>query len=188
MLSQHLYFSPSPKSYLSFMLLHTFSLKYNYVDTPNKCVLYYDPTVECHTQEYTIFSSIAYCGLIIFIICPTILQPTRPLRRCVSHCEFQRSMFCTFVESFQGQYKDGTNGTRDLRTVSASFLILRIVILFLFVNHHRSISRTLELEGVLLACATCIHAITRPYKLNNTLHAEIISRHRLLTRKLKLSA
>ena len=30
------------------------------------------------------------------------------------------------VESFQGQYKDGSNGTWDFRMVSASFLILDI--------------------------------------------------------------
>ena len=43
-------------------------------------------------------------------------------------------MLCTFVESFQGQYKDGTNRTRDFRMVSASFLILRILILATFHN------------------------------------------------------
>ena len=70
-----------------------------------------------------------------------------------------------FVESFQGQYKDGTNGTRDFRMVSASFLILRISTLLLFLNHHRLLTHTSILQGAFLACATCVHAITRPYKL-----------------------
>ena len=160
------------------MLLHTFPFKYNYVDTPNKCVLYYDPTVECHTQEYTIFAAIAYCVLVIFIILPTILlilYPTRLFRKCVSCCGFRSwHALHMFVESFQGQYKDGTNGTRDFRMVSASFLILRILILFLFINHHRTISRTSELQGVLIICATCIHAITRPYKLNFMNNIDIV--------------
>ena len=164
--------------FVSFMLLHTFPFKYNYIDTPNKCVLYYDPTVECHTQEYYTFAAIAYCVLIIFIICPTILlilYPTRLFRKCVSCCGFRRWHFLhMFVESFQGQYKDGTNSTRDFRMVSASFLILRILILALFVNHHRSISCTLEMQGVLFACATCIHAITRPYKLNFMNNVDIV--------------
>ena len=38
--------------------------------------------------------------------------------------DFTGGMLCTFVESFQGQYKDGTNGTHDYRAVSASFLII----------------------------------------------------------------
>ena len=37
--------------FVSFMLLYTFSLQHN---IPSKCLLYYDSTVECHTQEYTI--------------------------------------------------------------------------------------------------------------------------------------
>ena len=164
--------------FVSFMLLHTFPFKYNYGNIPKSCVVYYDPTVECHTQEYYIFAAIAYCVLVILIICPTILlilYPTRLFRRCVSCCGFRRwHALHMFVESFQGQYKDGTNGTRDFRMVSASFLILRMVILALFLNHHRSISHTLEMQGVLFGCATCIHAITRPYKLNFMNNVDIV--------------
>ena len=138
-----------------------------FVDFQYKCVLYYDPTIGCHTQEFAIFAAIAYCVLAIFIIYPTILfilYPTRLFRKCVLCCGFRRwHAVHMFVESFQGQYKDGTNGTHDFRMVSASFLILRILILFLFLNQSRSLSHTLLLQGVLFACATCIHAITRPY-------------------------
>ena len=156
--------------FVSFMLLHTFSLKHLHNNFPNECFLYYDSTVECHTQEYTIFSALAYCVLVIFIMCPTILlisYPTRLFRKCVSCCNFRRwHALHMFVESFQGQYKDGTNGTHDFRMVSASFLILRILILALFLNHHRLPAHTAEMQGVLVACASCIYAITRPYKLN----------------------
>ena len=90
--------------FVSFTLLHTFPL------TNNKCFLYYDSTVECHTLEYITFSAIASCVLLIFIICPTILlilYPTRLLRKCVPCCKFQWwHALHMFVESFQGQYKD----------------------------------------------------------------------------------
>ena len=79
-----------------------------------------------------------------------------------------------FVESFQGQYKDGTSGTHDFRMVSTSFLILRIVILALFLNHHRLLSHTSLLQGAFIAGATCIHAITRPYKLNFMNNVDIV--------------
>ena len=164
--------------FVSFTLLYTFPLKYNYDNIPRKCVLYYDPTVECHTQEYTIVAAIAYCVLVIFIICPTILlilYPTRLFRRFVSCCGFRRwHALHMFVESFQGQYKDGTNGTRDFRMVSASFLILGILILFLFVNHHRSTFHTAEMQVFLFLCASCFHAITRPYKLNFMNNIDIV--------------
>ena len=154
--------------FVSFMLLHTFSLRYNNI--PNKCFLYFDSTLECHTQEHTIFSAIAYLVLVIFIICPTILlilYPTRLFRKCVSCCKFRWwHALHMFVELFQGQYKDGSNGTHDFRMVSASFLILRILILALFLNHHRLFSHTSEFQGAFFACASCIYAITKPYKLN----------------------
>ena len=164
--------------FVSFTLLYTFTIRHNYIDIPDKCVLYYDSTVECHTHEYTMFSTIVVCVLIIFIICPTILlilYPTRLFRRCVSGCGFRRwHALHMFVESFQGQYKDGTNGTYDFRMVSASFLILRISTLFLFLNHHRLLSHTSILQGACFVCATCIHAITKPYKLNFMNNVDIV--------------
>ena len=68
-----------------------------------------------------------------------------------------------FMESFQGQYKDGSNGTRDFRKVSASFLIFRILILAFFINHHRLPALTSEMQGAFVAC---VYTITKPYKLN----------------------
>ena len=79
-----------------------------------------------------------------------------------------------FVESFQGQYKDGTNGTHDFRMVSALFLILRILLLVLFLNHQHLLSQTSELQGALFACTSCFYAITRPYKLNFMNNADIV--------------
>ena len=112
--------------FVSFTLLHSISVYHNLHHYGNpRCVLYYDPTVECYTLEYSILSAIAVCVLVIFIICPTILlilYPTRLFRRCVSCCGFRRwHALHMFVESFQGEYKDGTNGTRDFRMLS-SFL------------------------------------------------------------------
>ena len=165
--------------FVSFTLLHNFKIHvHTNIHVLLKCFLYYDSTVECHSQEYTIFAAIAYCVLVIFIACPTIVlvvYPTRLFRKCVLCCGFRRwHALHMFVESFQGQYKDGTNGTRDFRMVSALFLILRIVILALFLNHHRSSSSTSEMQGVLFACASCFHAITRPYKLNFMNNVDII--------------
>ena len=71
-----------------------------------------------------------------------------------------------FVESFQEQYKDGTNGTHDFRVASAAFLILRIVILLFSMNHTRLPSHISALQTAVFVCATFIYAIMRPYKLN----------------------
>ena len=149
-------------------VLYTFTVHYNSVNTSKSCVLYYDPTVKCHTQEYFIFAAIAGCVLVVFILFPTLLliaYPTRLFRKCVSCCGFRRwHALHMFVESFQGQYKDGTNGTCDFRMVSASFLILRILTMASFMPHHLPLWPASGVQCVLFAIAACFYAVMKPYK------------------------
>ena len=165
--------------FVSFSLFYR--TKLHYTDPfPDKYVLFYDPTVEYYTPEHIIFVAIAVCVLVIFIIFPIvllILYPTRLFRRCVSCCGFRRwHALHMFVESFQGQYKDGTNGTRDLRGASATFLIIRFLILVLFSQHHHRLADTAGFLNLIFVCASCFYAIARPYKVNfmNTIDVMIL--------------
>ena len=118
---------------------------------------------------HSVYAAVATCVLVLFIVSPTILlilYPTRLFRKCVSCWGFRRwHALQMIVESFQGQYKDGTNGNHDFRMVSATFLILRIVILASFLNRHTYIWSSSG-QCLLLAGVTCFYGITRPYKLN----------------------
>ena len=162
--------------FVSSTLLYTIHIIYN-VDLPKSCVLYYDPTVECHAREFIMFAGISSCVLVIFILSPTILlilYPTRLFRRCVVCCRFRRwHALHMFVESFQGQYKDGTNGTRDFRMVSASFLILRTLIITTFLNRNYYNSTSSYQIGM-FASFSCFYAIARPYKLNSMTTVDIL--------------
>ena len=166
--------------FVSFTLLYTIGIDQEPTSDGAKIkhVLYYDPSVKIYTPEFDMFAALAGCVLVLFVFFPTILlilYPTKLFRRCVSCCGFRRwHALHMFVESFQGQYKDGTNGTRDFRMVSASFLILRIVILVLFLNRHRLSSHTLQLQCAAYVCFTCFYAITRPYKLNFMNNVDIV--------------
>jgi len=71
-----------------------------------------------------------------------------------------------FVESFQGQYKDGTDGSRDFRMVSASFLILRILIVASYSPHHWSPWPKFDVQCMSFIITCCLYAIIRPYRLN----------------------
>ena len=165
--------------FISFTLLYTVDIKYDNGD--RKCALYYDPTVECNSMEHSIFAAIAGCVLVVFILFPTvllILYPTRLFRKCVSCCSFRsQHALHMFVESFQGQYKDGANGTRDFRMVSALFLILRILIMASFLQNHYSPQASSELACVLFMTASCFYAITKPYRStirNNTANFTLV--------------
>ena len=96
-----LFLSFSKILFVYFTLLYTFHVQYNYADISNKCVLYYDPSLECHALEYSILATIAVCVLVIFILFLLILYPTRLFRKCVSCCGFRRwHALHMFVESF----------------------------------------------------------------------------------------
>ena len=79
-----------------------------------------------------------------------------------------------FVESFQGQYKDGTNGTCDFRMVSATFFILRILTLASFYKMSSPWAPA-EVQGLLLVCATSFYAVVKPYKHNFRNIADILT-------------
>ena len=132
---------------------------------------------DSHAQEFTMFAAVACCVWVIFITLPTLLlivYPTRLFRRCVSCCGFRRwHALHMFVESFQGQYKDGTNGTRDFRVVSATFLILRILMLACFLDRH-NYTWISPAQCVLLAGVSCFYAIIKPYKLNFMNNVDIV--------------
>jgi len=113
------------------------------------------------------FAAIALLVLVTFVAFPTvllILYPTKLFQKFVSCCGLQRwnALQHIFVDSFQGQYKDGTKGTCDFRMVSASFLILRILVVSVYTCKNYDLGITLLLQSDI--CAACFHAITRPYK------------------------
>jgi len=167
--------------FVSFTLLHTISVHYCNSDiVEKKGFMYYDATVECSTHEYHIFVVIAVCVLVIFIVFPTVLllvYPTKLFRRCVTCCGFQSwHALHMFVESFQGQYKDGTNGTRDFRMVSAFFLIFRILTVASLSPHDWSIAKwnPSVVRGVFFVSSCCSYAIMRPYRLNYRNNVDIL--------------
>ena len=161
--------------FVSFTLFYAFHV-HNSAGAKKKNVLYYDPTVEVHSEEYVIFAALAGFVLALFVVFPTallILYPTRLFKRFVSRCGFRRwHALHIFVESFQGQYKDGTNGTHDFRMVSASFLILRILAVASFINRYHSDLSPSATQCALFVSATCLYAILRPYKSNSNNNAD----------------
>ena len=116
---------------------------------------------------------IASFVLVAFVGIPTvllILYPIKLFRRCVScSCGSRRwHALHIFIESFQGPYKDGTDGTHDFRTFSAAFLILRIMIVASFMNRHLSAWPSSEVRCALFVIASCLYATLRPYRLNSS--------------------
>ena len=98
----------------------------------NTFVLYYDASIEYFGREHLPYAILAIIVLLVFIILPVLTLFLYPFKF------FQKFLGCfptrwytilhTFVESFLGCYKDGTEpGTRDYRWFAVLFLLWRIL-------------------------------------------------------------
>ena len=136
-------------------------------------VMYYDSTVQLHSADHLPFAVVSICVGLLFIVFPIlllILYPTRIFRKCITCCQFRRwHALHTFMEAFQGHYKDGTNGTQDLRMVSALYFIIRLGVLIAYsLNRERSYDHAYcwLAAAVVLTSTSLFFAIVRPYKVN----------------------
>ena len=97
---------------------------------PNSTVLLYDPTVSFFHSQHTPYIIIALLVITTFILLPLIfllLYPTRLFRKKLTCCGFRRwDILHMIMDTFQGWYKDGTEGTYDYRPLSALYMLLRI--------------------------------------------------------------
>ena len=93
-------------------------------------VLLYDPTIPYFKFKHIPYIIIALSVIITFILLPPLLlllYPTRPFRKLLTCCGFRRwDILHMIMDTFQGWYKDGTEGTYDYRPLSALYMLLRI--------------------------------------------------------------
>ena len=97
--------------------------------------LYYDGTVEYFGTEHLPFAILALVALFVFNIFPLlllVLYPCQCFQRCLNRYNIRCQVLHTFMDVFQGSYKDGTNGTRDCRWFAALYLMLRIILLVVY--------------------------------------------------------
>ena len=162
--------------FVSFTLLYGIQVKLlnrNGTILSSPLVMYYDPMLKYFGTDHSPFAVVSICVVLVFLVLPTIfliLYPTRIFRKCIVCCPFRRwHALHTFMEAFQGQYKDGTNGTRDFRIVSALYLVFRIAGLLTYLDSPHSFERAYGFViGVIVSVSTSLFfAIVRPYKVHN---------------------
>ena len=135
-----------------------------------KSYLYEDPTIRLYSKQHLPYLLGSISLLIVFFAFPTLLlclYPTRIFRKLLSHClslRWQHTV-SAFIDTFQGHYKDGTNGTRDYRAASSIHLLVIFVIILICTSNPR---RPFILEYVqpILVAISLFYALARPYKKN----------------------
>ena len=97
---------------------------------PNSTVLLYDPTILFFKPKHTPYIVSASLVLVVFVFLPPLclmFYPTQFFRKLLTFCGFRRwDILHMIMDTFQGWYRDGTDGTRDYRSLSALYMLLRI--------------------------------------------------------------
>ena len=95
-----------------------------------KCANYYDPNEPRVPEPFFITTfSIIFSIFLLFPIVSLILYPIKYFRKflLLICCKDLRCVQ-SFVDAFQGHYKDGTNGTRDLRAMASLQFVARLTL------------------------------------------------------------
>ena len=140
---------------------------------PNTTVLLYDPNVEFFKTNHIPYVIISLFVLVTFVFLPPLcllLFPTRFFRKMFTMCGFRRwDIIHMIMDTFQGWYKDGTDGTRDFRPLSALYMLLRIGLVgeFLTVIHlsvHSVGVKKWFVTAVVHILLGVMHYAAKPYK------------------------
>ena len=130
----------------------------------SRMVMYFSTRIEFFHAEHLPLALPSVFVSLTFIIIPPILlifYPTSLFQKCLTRCKINFQALRTFVETFQGCYKDGTNGTRDYRYFAGLYFILRII--FVLLNYAPS-TTFINVSAGLCCFTALLFAFLQPYK------------------------
>jgi len=128
-------------------------------------VLHVDATVHFLSEEHLPFAIIAFLILGFTFLLPILLvfYPCKIFNRCFYCCGRRWWLALnTFVEAFQGCYKNGVTGGWDFRSISGIYLLLRFILLF--ANYHMVHQIGWLLRALMLLGLSIFILIVQPYK------------------------
>ena len=154
-------------SYVNF--LHTsfaflFPVNVYNIHGRSKRYLFYDGTVEYCGPEHLPFAILAVAVVLVFNIFPLLLlllYPCQCFQRCLNHFNIHSQVLHTFMDVFQGSYKDGSNGTRDCRWFTSLYLMLRIALLMMYTINNDFV---LHIDILILLVPVFLTATFYPHK------------------------
>ena len=116
-------------------------------------------------RHHLLYACLAFFFLIVFSLMPMLLLFLYPCS-CFQVCLNRTGCSClplhTFMDAVQGHYKNGTNGTRDLRFFSGLNLLLRVVVYVSTVLSYQIVSYAYT--SIFIAILALCVALAQPYK------------------------
>ena len=127
-------------------------------------VVYLNASIPYLSDTHRPYAILAFLILSTLIAIPPLillLYPTKLFQKCLGLCRMQWHPLHAFADTFQGYYKDGTNGTKDYRSFAGFYLILRILVLTV----NRINFRYSWFVGIVCPIViSLLFALLRPYK------------------------
>ena len=128
--------------------------------------LYYAGNLEYFGEEHRPYAILAVVMLCVFVILPIAvlaLYPFNFFQKFLNLFPFRWYILHTFVDSFQGCYKDGTEpGTRDYRWFSVVYFISRILFLVIYAATLNTLA--FSLISLLLMILAILVMTLKPFK------------------------
>jgi len=124
-------------------------------------VWYYDASVQLFHGEHVPYAILSLAILSTYIAIPPILlflYPSKIFRKCLQMCKLKCNALHTFMDIFQGCYKDGTNGTCDCRYFAGLYFLVRLIVSI------RLVSINTLGAVIIFGLAAILVAGFRPYK------------------------
>ena len=121
---------------VSLDLLSPTALYYANGSVSDKLYIFLAGDVEYFGQEHCLYGILAVIFLLLFLCIPGLLlflYPCRFFQRFLNRIRCNSVTLRTFMDVFQGNYKDGTNGTRDYRFFAGVFFMARFVLAAIFI-------------------------------------------------------
>ncbi len=131
-------------------------------------VLWYDGSVSFFHKEHLFYAVPAMFILAVFMTVPPLLLLLYPFsffQKCLDFARIRSLALHTFVEVFQGCYKDGTNGTTDRRYFAGMYFVFRLVAFTLWATVVGLRELLFSLQFLYITAAL-LCAVLQPYKVN----------------------
>ena len=117
------------------------------------------------SNQHLPYACLALLFLFIFTLLPMFLlflYPCSCFQVCLNHTGVSCQSLHIFMDSFQGHYKNGTNGTHDCRYFSALFLLIRLLVYFSFMFVY--LSKSVAYTSAILLTFTVATSFIKPFK------------------------
>ena len=138
-------------------------------------VLFYDASIDYFGHKHLPYGILAIVITFFFNIVPLIFTLIHPLN-CFKGQLSKWPALRICLDSFQGCYKDGTEGTCDCRFFSSLYLIIRIALFMLYCFTKNT--TFYPIASMLLLCLVSLITLFQPFKVQfkvyNSIHALLI--------------